>query len=75
MLGEMRRLTIRISQSLRRELQRVSREQRRPVSDVVRDSIRRYAAVRQFRTLRAKTLPFAKARGYVTDANVFECVS
>jgi Arc/MetJ-type ribon-helix-helix transcriptional regulator len=75
MVGEMRRLTIRISDSLRRELQRVSREQRRTMSDVVRDSLRRYLAVRRFRTLRAKTLPFAKAQGYLTDKNVSEAVS
>jgi predicted transcriptional regulator len=75
MSGEMRRLTIRISQSLRRELLRVSREQRRSASDLVRDALRRYVAVQQFQSLRAKTMPFAEAQGYVTDANVFECVS
>ena len=75
MSGEMRRLTIRISQSLRRELLRGSREQRRSASDLVRDALRRYVAVQQFQSLRAKTMPFAEAQGYVTDANVFECVS
>jgi len=45
------------------------------VSDVVRESIRRYVAVEQFRRLRAKTLPFAEAQGILTDEDVFKALS
>jgi predicted transcriptional regulator len=71
----MSRLTVRISESLRRELYKISREQRRSASDLVRGALRRYVAIHQFQSLRAKTMPFAKAQGYVTDADVFEAVS
>jgi hypothetical protein len=40
-------------------LQNLSKEQNKPVSDIVRESIRRYVAVESFRGLREKVLPFA----------------
>ena len=68
-------LTIRIPDDLRRELLRLSRQQERPVSEVVRDSLRRYLAAERFRALRKKTLPFAEARGFLTDDDVFKAIS
>ncbi len=68
-------LTIRIPDDLRRELQRLSRQQDRPVSEVVRDSLRRYLAAERFRALRKKTLPFAEAQGFLTDDDVFKAIS
>jgi len=53
----------------------VSREKNKPVSDVVRESLRRYVAVEKFRALRAKALPFAEAEGFVTDEDVFRAIS
>jgi hypothetical protein len=41
-------------------------------SDLVRESIRRYAAVYRFRQLRKRVLPFAEAQGLLTDEDVFE---
>ena len=71
----MNTLTIRIPDELRTGLQKISEEQNKPVSDVVRESIRRYVAIEQFRTLRKKTLPFAEAQGFVTDNDVFNAIS
>jgi predicted transcriptional regulator len=56
-------------------LQKISREQNKPVSDVVRESIRRYIAVERFRALRRKVLPFAEAQGFLTDEDVFKAIS
>jgi len=56
-------------------LQRLSQEQNKPVSDIVRESIRRYVAVEKFRALRKKTLPFAEAQGFLTDEDVFRAIS
>ena len=71
----MNTLTVRIPDRLRADLKRISREQKKPVSDVVRDSVRRYVAIEKFRALRKKVLPFAEAQGFVTDEDVFKAIS
>ena len=71
----MNTLTIRLPDDLRADLKKISREQNKPVSDVVRESIRRYVAVESFRALRKKVLPFAEAQGFLTDEEVFKAIS
>jgi predicted transcriptional regulator len=71
----MNTLTIRVPDDLRADLQRISREQNKPVSDLVRESIRRYVAIERFRALRKKVLPFAEAQGFITDDDVFRAMS
>ncbi|MBW2003711.1 MAG: ribbon-helix-helix protein, CopG family [Deltaproteobacteria bacterium] len=71
----MNTLTIRLPDDLRADLKKISREQNKPVSDVVRESIRRYVAVESFRALRRKVLPFAEAQGFLTDEDVFKAIS
>jgi predicted transcriptional regulator len=71
----MNTLTIRLPDNLRDDLQKLSEEQSKPVSDIVRESIRRYVAMEKFRSLRKKVLPFAEAQGYLTDEDVFEAIS
>jgi len=71
----MNTLTIRLPDDLRADLKKISREQNKPVSDVVRESIRRYVAVERFRALRRKVLPFAEAQGFLTDEDVFKAIS
>jgi predicted transcriptional regulator len=71
----MNTLTIRLPEDLKADLQKISRQQNKPVSDVVRESIRRYVAVERFRALRRKVLPFAEAQGFLTDEDVFNAIS
>ena len=71
----MNTLTVRLPADLKSELQKLSREQNKPISDIVRDSIRRFVAVEKFRTLRKKTLPFAEAQGFLTDEDIFRAIS
>jgi len=71
----MNTLTIRVPDDLRADLQKISREQNKSVSDVVRESIRRYVAVERFRALRRKVLPFAGAQGFLTDEDIFKAIS
>jgi predicted transcriptional regulator len=71
----MNSITIRLPDELRTDLQRLSQEQNKPVSDLVRESIRRYVAVEKFRALRKKVLPFAEAQGFLTDEDVFKAIS
>ncbi|MCC7408483.1 MAG: ribbon-helix-helix protein, CopG family [Phycisphaeraceae bacterium] len=68
-------INLRIPDKLRRELEKLSRQQDRPVSEVVRESLRRYVAVEKFHALRATTLPFAEAQGLLTDEDIFKVVS
>lgn len=71
----MNTLTVRLPNELRSELEGISQEQRKPVSDLVRESIRRYVALERFRALRKKVLPFAEAQGFIVDEDVFKAVS
>jgi len=71
----MNTLTVRLPNELRSELEDISQEQRKPVSDLVRESIRRYVALERFRALRKRVLPFAEAQGFVMDEDVFKAVS
>jgi predicted transcriptional regulator len=68
-------LTIRIPDELRADLQKISSQQSVPISDLVRESIRRYVAIERFRALRKRTLPFAEAQGLLTDEDVFRAIS
>ena len=71
----MSNLTVRIPDDLKQRLQKFCKEQKRPASEVVRNSLRRYLAVERFQELRRKTLPFAEAQGILTDDDVFRIVS
>ena len=71
----MSNVTIRIPESLRKELRALCKQQQRPASEVVRDSLRRYIAAEKFQALRRKTLPFAEAQGFLTDEDIFKAVS
>ena len=44
-------------------------------SEIVRDALRRYLALRQFEQVRAQVIPFAEAAGVFTDEDVFRTVS
>ena len=68
-------LTIRLSGELWSELDKISRDEKKPVSDIVRESLRRYIAIERFRAVRRKILPFAEAQGLLTDEDVFQALS
>lgn len=68
-------LNIRISDNLRRQLQAISKKEKIPVGDLVRQSLRQFVAVRHFRQMRRRILPFAEAQGFLTDDDIFGQVS
>lgn len=68
----MRKMTIRISDDLRRELKNLCRQHGRSQSEVAREAVRRYVTLERFRTLRKKVVPLAEAQGILTDEDVFE---
>jgi len=68
-------LTIRLPDNLRKELQKISEEESKPMSDLVRESLQRYISIYKFRRLRNKVLPFAESQGILTDEDVFDLIS
>ncbi len=65
-------LNIRIPEDVRAELMAVSKQEHMPFSSLVRESLREFLAVRRFRRLRGKVLPFAEAHGLLTDEDIFK---
>jgi len=68
-------LSVRLPDDLRKDLQKISDAEAKPVSDLVRESIQRYVAIYNFRRLRNTILPFAEAQGILTDEDVFRSIS
>lgn len=68
-------MTIRIPDDLRKQLQKVSKAEGKPVSDIVRESLKRYLTLYEFERLRAMTIPYAEAQGIYTDEDVFKLIS
>ena len=68
-------LTIRLNPELERLLDGICHDTGRTRSDVVRDALRRQLSLLRFEQLRKKAVPFAEARGYLTDNDVARDVS
>ncbi|MCY2929756.1 MAG: ribbon-helix-helix domain-containing protein [Planctomycetota bacterium] len=71
----MKTITVRISRELQKRLDALCRRERRSRSDVVRDALRRYIALERLRPVRRALGPYAEARGFLTDEDVFKAVS
>lgn len=65
-------ITIRIPENMKKELEELSKSENKPLSDLVRDSLKKFILVYRFRKLRNTVLPFAEAQGILTDEDVFE---
>lgn len=68
-------LTLRIPDDLKAQLDALSRQQQRPASELVRESLRRYLAHEELQLMRDKLRPYAEAHGFLTDEDVFKAVS
>lgn len=68
-------MTVWLNRSLERELNRVSRELGRNRDEIVREALRRHLTLLRFERARRRLMPFAEARGYLTDNDVFRDVS
>lgn len=68
-------LTLRLPDDLKQQLEALSRQSRRPAGELVRESLRRYLAEEELRQMREALRPFAEAKGFLTDDDVFKAVS
>jgi predicted transcriptional regulator len=68
-------LSIRLDEGLEKLLAKASKQTGRSRSDVAREALRRQLRLTQFETIRRRMMPFAEARGILTDEDVFSRVS
>ena len=68
-------VTISLPQAIRRELDKVAKEEGVSRSDVLRQSLEDFLFVRRFRQLRQRMMATAQAQGMFTDEDVFTRVS
>jgi len=68
-------VTVSLPEPLTEELDLVSQEAGTSRSEIVREALKRYFAMREYRALRAELVIEAEARGIITDEDVFNRVS
>ena len=68
-------LTIRLDKDLEALLTKASERSGKNRSVIAREAIRRQLRLEQFEEIRKRVMPFAEARGYLTDEDVFSHIS
>ncbi len=68
-------LTIRLDNDLDALLSKASKRSGRNRSEIAREALRRQLRLEQFEEIRKRIMPFAEARGFLTDEDVFSQVS
>jgi len=68
-------VTISLPRAIRRELDKVAKEEGISRSDVLRQSLEDFLFIRRFRQLRQRMMAAAQAQGVFTDEDVFTRVS
>ena len=68
-------LTIRLDKDLDELLAKSSKRSGRNRSEIAREALRRQLRLEQFELLRKRIMPFAEARGYLTDEDIFSRIS
>lgn len=68
-------LTIRLDKDLEKLLSKASKQLGKNRSEIAREALRRQLRFSQFEALRKRIMPFAEARGFLTDEDVFSKVS
>ena len=64
-------LTIRLDKDLDELLTKSSKHSGRNRSEIAHEAIRRQLKLEQFELIRKRIMPFAEARGYLTDEDIF----
>ena len=68
-------VTVNLPDKLRSQLNRWSKREQQKKSEIIRDALRQYFTINEFRELRAKMVPRAQKMGVYTDEDVFKIVS
>jgi predicted transcriptional regulator len=68
-------LTLRLDPELDALLEKLVEQTGRSRSELVREALRRQLTLVEFEQQRRRVLPFAEARGYLTDEDIFRDIS
>ena len=68
-------VTVRLDPKLDKQLRQLAKRTGQPKSQLIRDALRRQLAITRFEELRQSAAPFAEARGWLTDDEVFRDIS
>ena len=68
-------LTIRLDKDLDALLSKASQRSGKNRSVIAREALRRQLRLEQFEEIRKRIMPFAEARGFLTDEDIFEQIS
>jgi predicted transcriptional regulator len=68
-------LTIRLDKDLDSLLTKASKRSGRNRSEIAREALKRQLRLEQFEELRKRIMPFAEARGLLTDEDIFAQIS
>jgi predicted transcriptional regulator len=68
-------ITIRLDKDLEGLLAEASERSGRNRSEIAREALRRQLSIEKFESLRKRIMPFAEARGYLTDEDIMSQIS
>lgn len=68
-------ITVRLPKKLEKELDSIVKAEKTSRSEIIREAIARYVALKRFQKLRKKVLPFSEAEGLLTDEDIFKAIS
>jgi len=68
-------LTIRLDKDLDELLTKASRHSGKSRSEIAREALKRQLRISLFEALRKRIMPFAEARGFLTDEDLFHRIS
>ncbi len=68
-------LTIRLDKDLDDLLTKASKRSGKNKSEIAREALRRQLRLERFEELRKRIMPYAEARGYLTDEDIFSQIS
>ena len=68
-------LSIRLDNELYTLLDQMAKRTGRPKSELVREAIRKQMSIESFQQIRNRILPFAEAKGLLTDEDIWKEIS
>jgi len=68
-------ITVNLPSKMKAQLDRWARKEQQKKSEIIRDALRRYFALRDFHEIRSRMVPHARKMGIYTDEDVFKLVS
>lgn len=68
-------VTISLSRDTKKELDAWAKKEHMSRSDLIKDALRKYFAIRKFRAIREQTLPKARAHGILSEEDILRSIS